>query len=325
MDYEKETGNLKTAKLTDSQANHFLKQISLLRKIHKATSVFPPSIEKFITDNFNGLVGFLPFLQTRVEFGAPFERVVINRYVREDKKNSRLHNYHQIKYPPVNVAKNLPYNRANLPGQSVFYAGYGALATALETKPQTGDLYTTSCWQQKKGVGIIHIPIFHNLKLVLASPGYIDQWNDYSDMLGNLDKNVANLTKELYDFIATVFSTRVDPNNKKEYIFSALFADHFLNNKDFGVDALYYPSVPSKFSSSNIALKPSVLDKKFDLVEVKESICLSSPEPGAPGWMSHRTGMAVNIDQSKDRINWDNTPLSNYATEVIRKFEVSFE
>lgn len=324
MEYS--SGNdLRALKINNIQKNYYLSQIKFLKIIHNDVANLNSKTESLLINNFRDIVGFLPFLCSNTVFGNDFERVVINRYIRSDNKNKRLEKYSQIKYPPLSVAKNLPYNRANLPGQSVFYAGDGMLATALETKPIRGDLYTTSKWKQKKNSPISYIPIFHNKELVLSCPEFLEDWNQFVKLLGSLDKNVSEVIKELYNFIAIVFTTPINPDNKKEYIFCSLIADSFMNDKDFGVDCIYYPSVPSGFASSNIALKPHVLDSKFELTEIHESLCTGSPNSIMRGWMFHRTATAFEINHSEELINWKNEGFfDDRVMSLIEQFKVEF-
>jgi hypothetical protein len=325
MTFKEQSGSLKELKFNNAQVCYFLGQINILKELQKHRSTIDPSTERFIKDNFKILTGFLPFLRTDVHFGNPFDRIVINKYIREDKRNARLNFVTQIKYPPDNIAKNLYYNRANLPGQSVFYAGYGKLATALETKPVKGDLYTTTRWQQKAESRILHIPIFHNEQLVSSTSEFKNDWDQYKELLKQLDANVSKVVWALYGFITEVFTTPVNPNNKIEYIFSALFANHFLNDAAHGVDCLYYPSVPSGYISSNIALKPSILEKHFDLIEVTESICVGSKESGLRGWMSFRSGQVKNPSIKKNDLIWDNVlPDDEEVNKIIKEYSIEF-
>lgn len=316
---------IRTLKINEFQKNYQLYQINYLKNIHNNIRNLNSITESHLINNFKNLVEFLPFLSRNIVFGHEFERVVINRFIHEDKKNKRLLKYSQIKYPPETVAKNLSYNRANLPGKSVFYAGYGMLATALETKPILGDLYTTSKWRQKKNTPISYIPIFHNKELILSTREFLEDWNQYVALLGSLNKNVSIVIKELYNFITTVFITPVNPEYKKEYIFCSLFADLFMNDKNFGVDCIYYPSVPSKFASSNIALKPHILDSHFDLIEIDESVCIGSPNKSMRGWMFHNTATAIEIDTTKKNIKWkDETYFDDRVKNIIEHYNVEF-
>lgn len=245
MKFKEQSGLLRDLKFENAQTSYFLGQINLLKEFQRRRSTIDKETEKFIHENFKVLTGFLPFLKTDVHFGNPFDRIVVNKFIREDKRNARLNFVSQVKYPPDNVAKKLYYNRANLPGQSIFYAGYGKLAIALETKPTKGDLYTATRWQQKPGIKISHIPIYHSEKLIVLTTEFENEWNEYQKLLEQLDGNVRKVVRELYEFIAEVFTTPVNPDNKIEYIFSSLVANYFLNDANHGVDCLYYPSVPS--------------------------------------------------------------------------------
>lgn len=296
--------SLRELSFTPQMRDYYLERIAILERIHADIKNLGPDLERHLRSNFKPLVGFMPILARETCFGSPFNRIVINKYVSADKSNTRLFSVDQIKYPPAEVAKSLMYNRASLPGVSLFYAGYGRLTTTLETKPQKGDLYTTSIWKQKDGSSISYIPICYAQELIDRTTEFDADWEQYAGLLQRLDSGVSIVLERLYRFITTVFTTPVDPKNKKEYIFSALFADLFLNDTDNGVDGIYYPSVPIGYIASNIALKPQVLESKFELIEVTESICTSSPPDKATGWFSKRTGIGLNTSLSSKDIQW---------------------
>jgi len=101
--------DIRDLKFSNSDTSFYLNQIKVLQELFKTRSFISPQTESFIKENLEMLMGFIPFLSTTVYFGEPFQRVVINKYVREDKRNTRLQNTYQIKYPPPEVAKNLYY------------------------------------------------------------------------------------------------------------------------------------------------------------------------------------------------------------------------
>jgi hypothetical protein len=298
-----------------------LYRIATLELIHANIKDLDCNLETRLRSNFKYMVGFVPLLTRHTCFGSEFNRIVLNKYVTTGNTNTRLFSISQLKYPPPEVAKNLSYNRASLPAVSLFYAGYGRLTTTLETKPQKGDLYTTSIWKQKEGTSISYIPICYMGELIERTTEFDSDWDQFTGLLRKLDKNVSIVLERLYHFITKVFITPVDPKNKKEYIFSALFADLFLNDADNGVDCIYYPSVPMNYASSNIALKPSVLESKFELIEVTESICTSSPSNETSGWLSKRTGKGVNVSLSTKTIKWEDEYHEDVnAEEVYQQF-----
>lgn len=171
------------------------------------------------------------------------------------------------------------YNCINLPRKSVFYAAYGNLVAALETNPQKGNLYTHSTWQQKEGTVITYLPIFHKESIVRSTSEFIDDWNDYQAFLEKMDKNAAIVVEEIYDFIATVFTAPVNPNNKVEYIFSAIIFDIFMNDPDYNVDC-------------------------------------SSDEVGKK-WLSHRTATAIAPNHKEELIKWENQEISDERISLL--------
>lgn len=201
---------------TSQMRDYFIQRIVILEQMHANIKNLDPHLEKQLRSNFKTLVGFIPILARETCFGSPFNRIVINKYVTADKSNTRLFSIEQLKYPPPEVAKNLTYNRASLPGVSLFYAGYGRLTTTLETKPQKGDLYTTSIWKQKEGTSISYIPICYMQELIDCTTEFDPDWEWYTGLLQRLDSNVSIVLERLYRFITQVFAARVGPKNKKE-------------------------------------------------------------------------------------------------------------
>lgn len=308
---------MKDLKFTNSEKEHILSKVKLLRDYHSLVSFMTPEMENFIVKNFASIIKFLPCLKHSTCFQDSFERIVINNNVNKDKSNARLKSYSQIQYPPHNVLSKIPYNRANLPKQSVFYAAYGSLVSALETKPAKGNLYTHSIWQQKQNTQITYLPIYHKESIILTTSEFTEDWKNYQSYLGTLDKNVAVVVEEIYDFIATVFTTQVNPLNRIEYLFSAIISDIFMNDSKFNVDCIYYPSVAGDFVASNIAVKPKVLDNLFNLVEINESFC--SYSDANKRWLSYRTGKAINIDRNGENIKWQTETIYDETINILMK------
>jgi len=313
---------MKNLKFTDSDRDYYLKGIRKLREFHSLVASITPDIEDYIKVSFPRLIGILPCLKNEVCFGNPFERIVVNKRVAN--KNTRLKAYKQIKYPPEEVLEKITYNRANLPKQSVFYAAYGSLTAALESKPEKGDLFTYSLWKQKQDTSIWYVPIFYKKLIVESTTEFFEDWKMYQKYLESLEKNVSIVVREVCDFIATVFTTKVDPNNKVEYLFSAIISDIYLNDPAHNVDCIYYPSVAGDFVASNIAIKPKVLENSFEIKEINESFCIRS-ELGKQ-WGSYRTAKAININPKNDLIEWQTeTIYDSSVCDLLNHYKVTFE
>ena len=88
------------------------------------------------------------------------------------------------------------------------------------------------------------------------------------------------------------------------------------------MDCIYYPSVPIGYIASNIALKPEVLEDKFELIEVTESMCTSSPPEKTTGWFSKRTGKGINVSLSSKEIQWQDEYHDDVnAEQVFQQFK----
>ena len=311
-------------KFTDKQKNYFLDSISKLRHLHRQIEYLTPDLEYTLRTRFPELLGgFIPCLNQHTCFGSPFNRIVINKSVREDGVNGRLHTFEQIKYPPESVLNKVGYNRANLPNKSIFYAGYGKLNVGLEIKPQIGCLITESEWLQKQQSSINYLPIFHKWEIVIRNSEFKEDWIGYRAFLEKLDKNVSVVVEELYDFIADVFIAEVNSENQVEYIMSALFSDLFLFDPKFNIDCIYYPGVQIGLISSNIAIKPEILESLFDITEVTEKICTFSDDDFNKKILTYRTANAIDIQNCYGDITWANTSVSELSVlKLIDDYKV---
>jgi len=294
------SNDLRDLKLTQLEKEFFLRRIRASRQASQY--LLPRILESTLINSFESEIAFFPVLAFPTHFEGDFERVVINRTVREDKKNERLTDYSQLKYPPSEIEPKLDFNRASLKGQSVFYAGCGNLSAILETQPELGDLYTVSKWRQKKNTLINHLPIFYH-EAIYERPEFENDWKYHNNFLSTLNNNVSETVSEFLKFMTEVFIKKVDRDNKFGYIFSSLFSNFYLTKAQPKVHCLYYPSVASDYVASNIACLPKTLDEFFECVEVKE--CLCTYQNGLKQWGSRRIAEVININpKAIGEIEW---------------------
>jgi len=314
-------------KLTDSQRNDYLRNIEILRTYHSCLPDIPKVVEGALRVNLRQLIGFLPNLSDPICFEGKLKRLVVNRQVAPNNRNARLKYYKNIKYPPEEIANKLSYNRGTLHGQSGFYAAYGSILTAtLENKPVRGDLITVSTWKQKEGTTISYLAIFHNDKITSSTSTFDGNLQKYQELLKKCDQNVSIVLKALFDFIATVFTCPVKPDEKLGYLISATLSDIFMNDPEFNIDCIVYPSVQMNLAAACIVMKNNVLDDKFDLIEITESFCFKSADEFGNGWLTQRTGKAVKIDPKEDLITWENEDIADKRMYPLMKdFDVSFD
>lgn len=253
---------------------------------------------EFITFQ-SGIFKFLPIISAKSSFQDLY-RISINKYIREDKLNERLYNLSELKYPPQEKAKNLNYNRCSFKGQSIFYGGFGQLFALIETKPEKGDLITISKWKINDGEELQYVPIFQNEKIQELTKICSSEWNEYTSYLDKLSSLKRTAIERMYSLITFFFMRPV--YKKIEYLFSAHLANAFFNQTEHEeIEAIFYPSVPTKFMTWNLAIKPDVFDKKFRFVEAKEHLVTVDKDSGG-GWGSYV--IAESNNYSDDKLNW---------------------
>lgn len=283
--------DIRDLRLTQEQKEFYLRRLKAARQISRQLD--PRFLEPFLLSNFESEIGFFPVIAYQTSFEGEFERVVINRTVREDEQNARITDYSQLKYPPLKIESKLNYNRASLKGQSVFYAGAGNLPSILETRPELGDLYTVSKWKQKKGTEINHFPIFYH-EAIYERPEFEKDWEHHNNLLKSLSPEVREVVSEFLSFMTEVFIKEVNRDDKSGYIFSSLFSNYYLTKVLPQVHCIYYPSVASEYVASNIACLPKTLDNFFECTEVKE--CLCTHHNGSKQWLSRRIAEVKNVN-----------------------------
>lgn len=233
----------------------------------------------------------------------PFQRLVVNQKV--ITSNSRLSYLTNLRYPPLEKQHELDYNRANLPGQSMFYCvSKGLLQAAIETMPEEGQLITISNWIVKPECTLNVITICQDAKIVSTNPSELS--NDYEIYLGYLDRlmpNAQRLTKKIYELIVQAFTRPVDLSNRKGYAISALIADYWLNNSSLNIDGIYYPSVPNDLFVMNLAAKPSAVNDKLKMAKAKEDFVeFASAERRA--WRLKTNGICTEFNEETLELNW---------------------
>ncbi len=258
--------------------------------------------EKWILENMSKFLPLFTHLIAFLHFDK-LERITINKRILGT--NKRIRNIDFLKYPPADKVKK--YGRCNLKGESIFY-GAPLITTALsEMRPKVGDLITKSIWRLKEEHTFKVCPIFHiqptngtfNPRTFEMQQSFYKEIN--KNFKGNNREAVINLTK----FIAFQFSKPVNPENDRDYIFSAFFANKLLNELDDGtIEGIYYPSVKEKLSFENVALKAEIFDKYYKLDEVKDSIVFKDPSDGGGGLLQYGLTDCKEFDFEKNEILW---------------------
>lgn len=194
-------------------------------------------------------------------------RITINRNILGS--NKRIKNIDFLKYPPSEIVNK--YGRCNLKKNSIFYGAQMEITSLTEIRPKAGDLITKSIWKTKDIHNFKICPIFH----IQPNNGTINpksyelEREFYKEVDKKFSGNFREAVINLSNFIAFHFSNEVDPQNDRDYLFSAFFANKLLNELDGGtIEGILYPSVKSNLSFENVALKPEIFDKYYILSEV---------------------------------------------------------
>lgn len=260
-----------------------------------------PNMEAFLIKAMDNSLSFMSHLLLGYKFQT-LTRLSINKRI--IGSNKRIYNQKYLKYPPKELVNR--YGRCNLKQQSILYATFGSLTALSEMKPLRGDLITMSTWEVIDDSSLIISPILRQPKDDTFNPRIWEMQKIYEKEFEKYPPNIRKQINLLNEFIADEFTKPVKPDNDRDYLFSAYFADRILNKFENGdVEALYYPSVPSKLSFENLAIKPKSFDKKYRLIEVKESVIDMDHTAGQGGTMMLGIGEATKFDYETGDIFWN--------------------
>lgn len=234
------------------------------------------------------------------------ERITINKRILNE--NKRIDCITHLKYPPSELVTK--YSRCNLPGESVFYGTFNPLTALAEMRPEKGDMITRSIWRCNSDKQLKYCPIFYHQPTSgeVVNPRSRQYKFMFEQELKKTysDPDIREFIIELNKFISEQFSKPINSGNHRDYIFSSFFSSKILNEMENGsIEAIHYPSVKEDLSLDNLAIKPDVFDKYFQLIEVSESIVQSTPTSRSSGHVLHATGDTKKFDYSSDKIIWD--------------------
>lgn len=314
--------------ISDYEKNQYLLKIKVLREyMSKSENLLPVEID-FLKVNFSQLIAIVPYwVQNINSFSLPFERLVINQDV--SPQNSRLQSLSNLRYPPLEIADKIDYNRASMKGTCIFYAGsMGLLPITVEVQPKLGQMISSSKWKFNARRELKLINICFSAQSAIKN--HQELWEDYKtfkECLQQMQPNNRAVVIAVTEFIEEAFTRIVSPDKKQGYIMSALIADYFFNNPDQPVDAIYYPSVPNRGSAMNIAIKPEVVDELFDMIEASEGIVFNDPSNGKGGWFSFGTAKCTTYDKESLKLEWQQSQIPNDhpIKEVIKSYDIKFD
>ena len=163
----------------------------------------------------------------------------------------------ELSYPPPSLSRT--YQRANRPGQPLFYASTAFPSVLIELNPSSGSCVAISKWMT-------------TAKLVVNNAGYTDEAFRIlgtKRMLPDWYVKGSNEQPrtEVGRFMAEEFTKRVLPGHEHLYKVTAAIAELYFEQSQFG--GLLYPSVALSAASDNLAVKPHFVDTSMHPVAVE--------------------------------------------------------
>lgn len=320
--------DLRDIYISQQVAAQIFQQLQYLMNCCDRAETLSTSEIAYITKEFGSLVNFIPNYTCIINNPTyTLERVSINKDV--CGANRRLNSLTEIRYRPRQIAASTDYNRANLKGQIVFYAGnMGSLPVVIETQPKKGHLITQSKWQLKPGKSIEVVVLCESEDAVNSNPKELnDDFNHYINTLRQLTPNTRKIVETYYELVFKSFLKPVNPTNRQGYLISALIADLLLNGPLYNVDAIMYPSVPNNGSAMNFAVKPDIVDNAFTMIEANEGVVINDPSSNGAGWEIFGTGICKYYDTNSLQLSWNNLsiPDNEPAYDLISEFDITFD
>lgn len=195
-------------------------------------------------------------------------RITNNKYL-YGGKTVKLQKITDLIGPPVDCAK---IGRANLKGESIFYAALDFNTAVWETQPEVGDYITLSEWKIKEGEKLYNHFIFHPEETNLSKESQ-NAFEAHIEQLGKIRADLRDVFKEVLKFVAEEFMKPVNRENNQNYLFSSLVSSRFLqrgkDSNGFQIESISYPSTKRDCEVTNIAILNSLVFEKLELESVK--------------------------------------------------------
>jgi len=289
--------------------------------VRLASDGVTPLIEKQVIGMLDNTLDLFTHLVKEGMF-PKIQRTTVNKRV--VKENRRIRDIKFLKYPPAEFVKS--YGRCNKPGMSMLYACFDPITAVNELRPDVGDLVTTTTWRAKPNAFMKYCPIFRvQPKGDVVNPRTLEYNQEFERELRKKPEFLWEPTKLIVDFVAQEFSRRLPPGNHLDYVFTGYFADKILNQFfDGSIDAIYYPSVKGNLSFFNIAIKPEVFDRCYELVEVHDSIVTSVPREPDGGCMSAGLGTSKAFDFAGGKIFWPEDSEGGHTKQNLARWQMNY-
>ena len=251
-------------------------------------------LECINTPDQNGINALYSLFHSIPDYEIPIVRHTIfprSSLIRQrvNIKGQHFKNISELYYPPSSVT---PMERANLPGNPMFYAcsfpseitdqsPIPRLIALEETSPFMKDTTksgieraTVSRWEVTQQLELIALPYVGTYER--ASPDLLEvkkAWN-VAIAKGIVPQEALDLVNYMAEEISKDFS------EKDQYFKIANFVYYLLrmNQKTKNADGIIYPSVPAQGAGFNVAIKPEVADVKIHFLNASECHLLKQGE-----------------------------------------------
>jgi len=144
----------------------------------------------------------------------------------------------------------------------------------LTYPPPEKKIVTVSVWAPKRVRTFTQYPIEHSEHAAKVNPEVARGLQALKLLNQKIDPLLARYMANYFSLLAREYSKPVAPENHFEYMLSAILSERIFeledNNPDFNYDFISYPSVGNNYFTRNLAVKPSVADTEFKIVQVIE-------------------------------------------------------
>jgi hypothetical protein len=200
-------------------------------------------------------------------------RLVVNEKVTGENKT--INEVRFLTYPSLEVVKkNAKFNRASTDNSTLLYLA-STIDTALkEIHPPINKLVTIGVWAPKEKRTFTQFPIEHSEEAAKVNSDVANGIQALKEYGQHHDPLLGKYMKNYFDLLSREYSKSVAPENHYEYMLSAILSEKIFEiekgNHDFNFEFISYPSVGNSFITKNLAVKPTVADNEFKIIQVKE-------------------------------------------------------
>lgn len=237
-------------------------ELALSRRIKRHIRML--SAQDLRNIDIDSLKDQLKLLFTGYKISTPFLPIGQDLY-RGVKWTEKPKYLRQVSYPPTDCVRT--YQRANRPGQPMFYSSIARSGAIFELRPIPGEHIAVSRWQVHKSILVNNVgytgSVFERLGSNRTEP-FIN-WGQ-QDSFSECNRLVAT-------FLANQFTRLVSPGNEHEYKLCAAIAEkHYAENlqtdEQFAVEhgsgvklgGLIYPTISMRANADNVTLLPEFAD-----------------------------------------------------------------